>query len=141
MSEELENLEYMKFGGPTEEEMDKLDGTRVKIASCEVVDGTTGFGLDGQLLPEGQERAIKMIKMTTEQFGTEQIERAIEHIESYNLKNIDNKWVVGLHEKSKTAQFLAKYKLDKFTNVIGTEVVLVKKVNPKNNRGRLRISI
>lgn len=141
MSEELDNLEYVKSGGPSDEEMDKLDGSRVKIASCEVIDSTSGFGLDGQPLPEGQERAVKMLKMSTEEFGTEQIGRSIVHVESYNLKNVDGKWVVGMHEKSKTAQFLAKYKLDKFTNVVGTEVVIVKKVNPETKRGRLRISI
>jgi len=141
MSEELENLEYVKFGGPSDEEMDKLDGSRVKIASCEVVDDTSPYGLDGNPLPEGQERAVKKLKLSTEEFGSEQIGRGLTHSESYNLKEVDGRWVVGMHEKSKTAQFLAKYKLENFTKAEGTEVVITKKVNPETQRGRLRISI
>ena len=141
LKEELANLEYVQSGGPSEDEMDKLDGSRVKIAACEVVDDVSKFGTDGNQLPEGQERSVKKIKLITEEFGAGQIERAIIHIENYNLKPVDGKWVVGLHEKSKTAQFLAKYKLDTFTNVVGTEVVVIKRVNPDTKRGRLRISI
>jgi len=141
MSEKVDNLEYVKFGGPSEEEMDKLDGTRVKIKECDVDESTSKFGLDGQPLPEGQLRDVQVIKLITEEFGAEQIGRAITHVETYNLKEMDGKWIVGMHEKSKTAQFLAKYKVDAFKNVIGTEVVIIKKVNPKTNNGRLRISI
>lgn len=138
---ELGELEYVQTGGPTEDEMDKLDGSRVKIASCEVVDRTSKFGQDGNLLPEGQEIPVKRIEITTEEFGAGQIGRAIKHVEEYNLKNKDGNWFVNLHEKSKTAQFLAKYKLPDFTKAVGTEVVVIKRTNPDTKKSRLRISL
>jgi hypothetical protein len=138
---ELEELEYENSGGPSDEEMDKLDGSRVKIASCEVVDGTSKFGHDGKPLPEGQEIQVKKLKLVTEEFGFSQIGRNITHSEDYNLKFKDGKWKVSLHEKSKAAQFLAKYKMKDFKNVKGTEVVIIKRVNPDTKKGRLRISI
>lgn len=136
----LEDLEYVKSGGPTDEEMDKLDGTRVKIASVEIIDDTSGYK-DGKALPEGQEVQVKKLKILTEEFGENLIERSIVHQERYNLKEIDGKWGVSLHEKAKTAQFLAKYKVDDFKNAVGVEVVLVKKTNPDNKRSYMTISI
>jgi len=142
MSEEfgLEELEYIRSGGATDDEMDKLDGSRVKIASIEVIDDTSTYK-DGKALPEGMEIEVKKLLLTTEPFGKELIGRDITHKEKYNLKEKDGKWIVSLHEKSKTAQFLSKYKIDNFKNAKGKEVVISKKTNPDNKRSYLTISV
>jgi hypothetical protein len=141
----LEDLEYVQSGGPSEDEMDKLDGCRVKVDKIEIVDDTTRYtkGDDGKqiILPEGQSVPIKKIKLTTVEFGQELIGRPIVHTEKYNLVKKDGKWIVSLHEKASTAKFLAKYKLDKFENAKGKDVVIVKKTNPETKKSRLTISI
>ena len=141
MSNGLDDLEYIQSGGPSKEELSKLDGVRVKIAKCEVVEDVGPvYNEKGQLI-EGQEQKVKKIYLETVPFGKELIERDIVHREKYNLKDKDGKWVVSLHEKSKTGQFLAKYNLESFKDVVGTSVVLTKKTNPETKRSWLAISI
>ncbi len=140
----LDDLTYVKSGNSlSDEEMDRLDGSRVKIATVEVEAGTSKFGTDGNPLPEGQERSVQKLKLVTEEFGEELIGRKISHIERYNLKDIDGRWIVSLHEKSKTAQFLSKYKISNFKEATSLElgVVLVKKTNPNTARSYMTISI
>ena len=105
----LDTLEYKRFGGPSDAELDKLDGCRAKIASVERVLGRSIWE-NGQKLPDGQEIEVEQIKLTTVPFGKNLIERDITHSEKYNLKFTDGNWVVSLFEKAHTAQFLAKYK-------------------------------
>lgn len=142
MADELsiEDLKYVKSGGPTDEELMKLDGTRVKIIKVEIISDTSKYK-DGSLLPEGQEVEVKKLQLETESFGNELIGREIVHRERYNLSNKDGEWIVSLHEKAKTAQFLAKYNLESFAKVVGTEVVLTKRTNPDSKRSWLSISI
>ena len=136
----LGDLEYDKGNQLSDEEMNKLDGCRVKIASVEVINDTSRYK-DGQLLPDEQEVEVKKIELLSELFGTDLIGREVTHRERYNLKNADGVWKVSLHEKSNTGQFLAKYGIDKFENAVGKEVVLVKKTNPDSKRSWMRISI
>lgn len=137
----LGDLDYVKSGSLSDEEMDKLDGFRVKIARISIEDDSTPYGEDGNILPDGQKRPVKAIQLETEEFGLEQIGRNTVHRERYSLKLKDGRWTVSLHEKSKSAQFLSKYKIDKFENAIGKEVVLIKKTNPETKRSRISISI
>lgn len=140
----LDDLSYVKSGSSlSDDEMDTLDGTRVKIETVEIEDGTSKWGTDGKPLPEGQERQVKKLKLTTFEFGEELIGRKVRHYERYNLKEKDGNWIVSLHEKSKTAQFLSKYKIDNFKNATMLEngVVLVKKTNPDTRRSYMTISI
>lgn len=143
MTEEvnLENLKYVNSGGPTNEELNKIDGTKVKIKSANIIKDTSKFGKDGETLPEGQEREVYKIELESEPFGQDLIGRDITHKERYNLVEKNGEWIVSLHEKSKTAQFLAKYGKDRFENVPGTEVILVKKTNANTGRSYLRIAI
>ena len=136
----IEDLIYVQAGRATEEECGKLDGCRVKIATC-IRELGRSFWDNGQKLPEGQEVEIQQLKLTTEPFGKDIIGRDITIKEKYNLQFKDGIWVVSLAEKAKTAKFLAKYKLDTFANVEGIEVVIVKQVNPKTKVARLSISI
>ena len=137
----LGDLDYMTSGGPNEEECSKLDGFRVKIVDVKIIDDVSRYDNLGNELPEGQEVPVKKIQLTTDEFGQELIGRKIFHIQSYSLKEKDGKWIVSLHEKSNTGQFLSKYKLDRFENAVGKEVVLVKKTNPNTKKSRLVISI
>ena len=136
----LDTLEYVQSGGPTDDELSKLDGCRVDIANVEIVEDNSRWK-DGVELPEGQEIKVQKIKLTTEPFGTDLIGREITHVEKYNLKNKDGRWIVSLHEKSKTGLFLAKYQLGSFKDTKGTSVVLIKKTNPNTKRSFLMISI
>ncbi|MCK5624981.1 hypothetical protein KAI04_04015 [Candidatus Pacearchaeota archaeon] len=142
MTEEykLEDLEYDKGNALSDDEMNKLDGCRVPIASVEIIDDTSKYQ-DGKLLPDDQEISVKKIELTSAPFGTALIGRDIVHKERYNLKSKDGAWKVSLHEKSNTGQFLAKYGVDKFENAVSKEVVLVKKTNPETKRSWMKISI
>lgn len=137
----LDDLNYVKSGNSlSDEEMDKIDGTRIHIDNVIVEPGTSTYGKDGKPLPEGQERDVQKLKLTSKEFGEDLIGRNHKHVERYNLKDqSDGTWIVSLHEKSKTAQFLAKYKIDNFKNVNAIEngVVLVKKT-VINSRGERR---
>jgi hypothetical protein len=137
---DLGDLEYIKSGGPSDEEMDKIDGIRVKIDSINIIEATSRFQ-DGKPLPEGMEIKVKKLELTTVPFGASLIGRDIVHKERYNLKDKSGKWIVSLHEKASTAKFLATYKLDKFENAKGKEVLLIKKTNPDTKRSYLTIKI
>ena len=136
----VEDLEYKK-SGLSDDDLNKLDGTRAQIEKAEILDDTSKFAKDGQPLPEGQERAVQILWLVMKPFGEAVIGRNIEHRERFNLQEHEGKWVVSLHEKAKTAQFLAKYGVDSFANVAGKEVVIVKKTSPKTGRSYLTISI
>ena len=137
----LEDLDYVKSGGPNDEELTKLDGCRTKIAKVEVIKDTSRYK-DGKLLPDEEVVDVMKVRVETAMFGEELIGRTITHREKYNLKQeVDGSWIVSLHDKAKTAQFLSKYKVDKFENAVGVEVVLVKKTNPDTKRSWLTISI
>lgn len=137
----LDELSYVKSGGPSAEECTKLDGIRVKIASIEVIDDVGPVYDDKNKKVEGQEKKMKKVKLTTEGFGSDLIGREIVHVEKYNLKEKDGQWSVSLHEKAKTGQFLAKYEFEKFEEAIGTEVIMTKKTNPETKKSWLSISI
>lgn len=145
----LDNMSYEKTGGNftwslTDSEMDKFDGHRISIEDVQMIKATSKFGKDSLPLPPGQEREVYVIELTSKPFGEDQIGNNIVHTERYNLKQKDDDtWIVSLHEKSKTAQFLSKYKIDNFKLATSLEngVVLVKKTNPKTNKSFMTISI
>ena len=70
MVEELNlgDLEYDKGNQLSDEEMNKLDGCRVKIATVNIIDDTSKYQ-DGKLLPDDQEVEVKKIELTSEPFA------------------------------------------------------------------------
>jgi len=137
----LSDLDYVQSGVPTTEECTKLDGTKAKIAICEVRDAIVPVFNDAGQPIEGKEKQIKQIYLEVEPFGQEIIGRDVKVSARYNLKDQDGKWVVSMHEKANTAKFLAKYNLESFNDAVGTPVIITKKTNPQTKRSWLAISI
>jgi len=137
----LDGLSYIQSGGPTAEECTQLDGSKVKVAVCKVIDSIVPVFNDAGSPIEGKERQVKQIYIETEPFGKEVIGRDVTVSAKYNLKEIDGKWVVSMHEKANTAKFLAKYNFESFKDVVGTNVIITKKTNPQSKRSWLAISI
>lgn len=146
MTEELDinNLEGIAPQGQyTEEEINALDGVKVKIANANVVQDEVPFAEEyGKMLPEGQTRTIQKVVVETEPFVIPGTDREITHKEDFPLKwdKVKEKWGVSLHEKSKAKRFFNKLGVQSFPEVIGKEQLIVKIVK-ENGKKKIGFSI
>lgn len=130
MTSDIDDMGAIESGGLTEELIDQYNGTRTTIAEVKLIDGTTAWGEDGKPLPEGQQRPIKQLQVSTASIGTDKAGNPIVIREKFNLKKdkVTGKLGWSMHEKSKSFKFLQNLKLNHFKDVIGKPVIVVKKV-------------
>lgn len=124
-------LEYVNTSAQlSEEETDKLDGTRAKIATTKTVQKKIGFDINGNALPAGQTRDAWYVRLETVPVATNKMGQPVTVTEDFPLKQhkVTGRWVASLHEKSKTSKLFKKYNVNKFEEMIGRDVVLSKKV-------------
>ena len=139
----LNELEYVKSDNNfTDEEMNKFDGTRVKVDKVETKLETTKFGEDGKPLPEGQLRETMVVVLTTAPVKMSSVGTPVTVVEKFSLKKhkTQDKWVASLHEKSKTYKLFRKYGKNTFPEFVGSEIILSKKIR-QNGSPFLGISL
>ena len=136
MAEELnlDDLVAVETGELSEEDKNKYDGTKVKIAKAYVKPKKTKYGPDGKQLPEGQTLDTFVTILETESVGLNNLGQPIVVKEEFNLKKhpVTGKWGPSLHEKSKSKKLFNKFKINTFKEVIGQSIVVVKKASEKN---------
>jgi len=125
----------------TDEQKSALDGSRAKIAKVSTVTEKSKFGLDGKELPLGQTIDVLKVRVETTPIAKDPNGNDVTIRQSFSLKFESGKWKVSHHEKSHSAQFFAKYGINRFEDALGKEVILVKKVNPVTKKVYLEISI
>lgn len=139
----VDDLENIPTGDLTDDEKNKYDGTRTKIANITVKEKDSRFS-NGKELPEGQTVKVMVAVVQTESLGLNSLGQPITVKEEFNLKKhpVSGRWGPSLHEKSKSKKLFNKLKVNTFKECIGRDVVVVKKVSETNpNRNWLGISI
>lgn len=139
----LNELEYVKNDSAfSEEEMNTFDGTRAKVAKVESRVRKSKFGEDGKPLPEGQTIDVMVVAVETAPVKVNSMGTPMAVTEEFSLKKHKStgKWVASLHEKSKTYKLFKKYGVNTFTDLIGKELVLSKKIR-QNGTAYLGISL
>jgi len=159
MANEFDELEYVKGDATlSDEEMNKLDGTRIKVGDIRfeeieskyaiedidaiAVDGTKKTYKAGSMLPEGMTVKAKVVVLETVPVKTSDTGTPICIKERFSLKKHKTKgtWVASLHEKSKTFKLFKKYGKNSFQDFKNSEVILTKKVG-KTGKGFMGISV
>lgn len=139
----IDNLEVIRSNSLIPDEINKLDGVKVKVANAVVTPDESKYDEEGEFLPEGQTRQVYVVVTETEPFGESIIGRNITVKEKFSLKK-DQKtgnWGVSHHEKSKSKKFFVKLGVNGFKETIGKTIVVVKKVSPTSGRAFLSFSI
>jgi len=141
MSEELklEDLKPVPVGGLSEEDMDKYNGTRVKIGKV-AIEYTESRWKDGVELPEGQTVRVPQVAVETEPIGQDALGQPITVKEWFPLKQnkVTGEWGPSLHPKSKCKKFFDLLKINRFEEAVGREVVVIKK---RSSSGRAFLGI
>ena len=140
----IDDLVGIETGELSDELKNQYDGTKTKIKSVIVKEKETKYGLDGELMPEGQTRKTMVAVAETESIGKNSLGNDITVKEEFNLKQhpVSGKWGPSLHEKSKSKKLFNKFKVNTFKECIGRDIVVVKKTSEKNpNRTWLGFAI
>ena len=140
MTDEMPNIDdipgIMPEGQYTDEELNSLDGFRIKIAEAKVVSADVKYGEEfGTMLPEGETRKVFRVEVKSEPFAIPSSARETTITEKFSLKkNKAGEWGVSLHEKSKSKKLFNKLGISKFPESIGKEIVIVKKVSERGTK-------
>jgi len=128
----LDDLVPIETGQMSEEDKDKYDGTKTKIANIKIALDETKWGEDGKELPNGETRQVYVAIAETESLGSNSLGQPIIVKEKFPLKKhpVTGKWGPSLHEKSKAKKLFSKYKVNSFKECIGQSIVIVKKASP-----------
>lgn len=145
MAEEfkLEDLEDIPSGEMSDDEMNKLSGSKVKIASAIPTQKEVGYK-DGEPLPDGETEEVMVVRITTVPFGKDIIGRDIVIKEDFGLKRhpTTGNWGVSHHPKAKSQKLFNLLKINRFEEAIGKEILIVKKVSEFNaSRAFLKFSL
>jgi hypothetical protein len=139
----VDDLVDVPVGGLTDEDKDRFDGVKSKVAKVLVQEKEVPFQ-NGQMLPDGQTVKVTVAVVESEPIGTDALGNPIVVKEEFNLKQhpVTKKWGASRHEKSKANKFFAKLKVNSFKECIGKDILVVKKVSSKNpDRSWLGINI
>jgi hypothetical protein len=134
----------------SEEEMTKLDGTRVKVETVVLHDFESGYAIEdckingkdykaGEELPADVTVPAKEFVVTT---VAPLVDKELRVRERFSLKKRkkDGAWIASLHEKSKVYKALRKYNVNRMEELVGKDVILSKMVLA-NNKFRLGINL
>lgn len=129
MSDEIISEELAPIGGLKPEDIDKFDGTKVNVARIWSEEREVPWSKDGKDLPVGETRKVMVFKVETEALGVDDLGQPIIHVEEFPLKQLPNgNWQPSGHPKSKSKKFYDKMKINKFSEAVGKEVLIVKKI-------------
>lgn len=130
----LDDLVPVETNEMSEDDKNKYDGTKAKIAKVTVKPKKSKYGPDGKMLPEGETIDTYVAVAETESIGSNSLGQPIIVKEEFPLKKhpITGKWGPSLHEKAKAKKLFNKFKVNSFKEVIGQSIVIVKKQSEKN---------
>ena len=150
----LDDLNPVPTGGISEEDMDKFDGSKTKIASIVPEEMDSIFCVEkvkigdveykpGDPLPEGYTQKGYVAIVKSEQIGMDALGQPVVVTEHVSLKKHPHtgKWGPSLHEKSKAKKLMTKYKVNTLKECIGQPIVVIKKIGEKSGKPRLCFSI
>jgi hypothetical protein len=102
-----------------------------------VLDMKSSYGENGELLPQGQTRMVKVLKVSSVPLTTlknkEGKEVDVRASELFNLKYADGKYGISGSPKSKIQRFLAKYRCSDLKELKGKQVIVKANTNPAGN--------
>jgi predicted HNH restriction endonuclease len=108
-------------------DLSEFEGRKAKIESYEVMDGTSTFDENGDALPPGQTRPVKLLKVYTEQvteFEKDGEKIPVSASELFNMKEQDGVWGISTHEKAKIQRLIKKLKAKSLKDIVGKDVVI-----------------
>jgi hypothetical protein len=145
MAEEfsVDDLVEIPTGQLSDDDKNRLDGTKTKIAKVSVKEKDSIYK-DGERLPDGQTVKTMVAVLETESIGINALGQPITVAEEFSLKQhpVSKKWGPSMHEKSKAKKLFNKLKVNNFKECVGRDIVVVKKVSETNaNKTWLGFSI
>lgn len=108
-------------------DLSEFEGQKKKLDKFEVIDGTTTYDVNGDALPAGETRPVKLLKGYTEkvtEFEKDGEKIPVFATEIFNMKEVDGKWGVSSHEKAKIQRLMAKTKAKSLGDLKGKEVMI-----------------
>lgn len=129
MTDDNVNEELAPERGWTDELMEKYDGTRVKVAKVWAEEVEKPWDEKGVMLNDGETKKLMVFKVETESVGPDALGEPLTYIEEFSLIHLPNgKWQPSGHVKSNSRKFYDKMKINKFSEAVGKEIVIVRKL-------------
>ena len=127
---QIGDLKSVPSAGLSDEDINKYDGTRVRVARV-YVDYQESRYEDGSELPEGQTVKVPFAFVETEPIGQDALGQPIAVTERFPLKRnpTSGEWGPSLHQKSKSKKFFDLLKINKFEESVGREVAVLKRLS------------
>lgn len=145
MSEEelkIEDLENVPTGGMKEDDVEKYNGTKVKVGRVWVENGESRYENNIEL-PDGRTVTVPFAYIETEGFGEDELGNPFMLDARFPLKRnpANGKWGPSTHSKGKAKNFFDLLSINSFPEAVGKEVLLVKTSYESNGQVKYKLAI